>query len=47
MPAVVERDETKGNDDQQDGFLMDVPAEEEGGVGTEGSGCHEVGPRGL
>jgi hypothetical protein len=32
VSAVVERDETEGNDDKQDSFFVDVPAEEERGV---------------
>lgn len=44
MTTVVEGDEAERNYDKQDGFLMNVPAEEEGGVGTECGGCDEVGP---
>ena len=31
-----------GQSDQQDGLLVDVPAEEEGGPGTEGEGPDEL-----
>jgi hypothetical protein len=45
VSAVVERDQAEGNDDKENGFLVDVPAEEERGVGAEGGGRDKVGPR--
>lgn len=45
MTTVVECDEAERNYDKQDGFFMDVPAEEEGGVGAECGSCDKVGPR--
>ena len=47
MAAVLERDKAEGNDDEEDRFLVDVPAEEEGGVCTEGQGGDEVVPGGA
>lgn len=45
MTAVVQCDEAERDYDKQDGFFMNVPAEEEGGVGAECGCCDEVGPR--
>ncbi len=47
ISAIAEGDKGCGNEDQQNGFLMDVPAEEEGGVGAEGGGADEGGPGGV
>lgn len=47
VPSVFEREEAEGDDDEQDGFLVHVPAEEEGGVGAEGEGGDEACPGGL
>lgn len=44
MAAVVERDEAEWYYDKQDGFLMDVPAEKERGIGAKSGSCDEVGP---
>jgi hypothetical protein len=45
VSAVVERDQTEGNDDKENGFLVDVPAKKKRGVGAEGGSCDKVGPR--
>lgn len=45
--TIAESDEGGGNEDQQDGFLVNVPAEEERGVGTESGGANEGGPGGV
>lgn len=47
VAAIAESDEGGGNEDQQDGFLVDVPAEEERGVSAEGGGADEGGPGGV
>ena len=44
VATIVERDQAERNDDQQNRFLVDVPAEEERGVSAEGGSCHEVRP---
>lgn len=44
VTAVVKRDEAEGNDDQQDGFFVDVPTEEEGSISAESGSCNEIGP---
>jgi hypothetical protein len=44
VSAVVQRYQTEWDDDQQDRFLVHVPAEEERGVGAECRGRYEVGP---
>ena len=44
VPAIVECNEAEGNNNQQDGFLVDVPAEEERGVSAESGSCNKVGP---
>jgi hypothetical protein len=44
MSAVVKCDEAEGNNNQQDGFFVDVPAEEERCVSAKSGGCNEVGP---
>lgn len=44
VAAVVERDEAEGNNNQQDSFLVNVPAEEEGCVSAERGSSNEVGP---
>ena len=44
MATVVERDQAERNDDEQNRFFVDVPAEEEGGVSAESGSCHEVRP---
>lgn len=47
VAAIAESDERGGDEDQENGFLVDVPAEEEGGVGAEGGGADEGGPCGV
>jgi hypothetical protein len=44
VPAVVECNKAEGNNNQQDGFLVDVPAEEERCVSAESGSCNKVGP---
>ena len=44
VATVVKCDQAERNDDQQNRFLVDVPAEEERGVSAESGSCHEVGP---
>ena len=36
VPPVREGEEGEGEEDEEDGFFVDVPAEEEGGEATEG-----------
>lgn len=45
--TVVERNQAEGNDDQEDGFLVNVPAEEEGRVTAECDCAHKRLPRWL
>ncbi len=45
VAAVLEREKAEGDDDEEDRFLVDVPAEEEGGVGAERQGGDEIVPR--
>ncbi len=47
VAAVLEREKAEGDDDEQDRFLVDVPAEEEGSVGAERQGADEVVPGGA
>ena len=47
MAAVFEREKAEGDNDEEDRFLVDVPAEEEGGVCAEGQGGDEVVPGGA
>lgn len=47
VSSVFQRYQAERDDDEQDGFFVHVPAEEEGGVCAEGSGCDEVGPGGA
>ena len=44
MATVVKCDQAERNDDQQNRFLVDVPAEEERGVSAESGSCNEIGP---
>jgi hypothetical protein len=44
VSTVVECDQAEGDDDKENGFLVDVPAKEERGVGTKGGSGDEVGP---
>lgn len=44
MATVVERDQAERNDDEQNRFLVNMPAEEERGVSAESGSCHEIGP---
>jgi len=44
VAPVFEGEERKGDDDQEDSFFMDVPAEEEGGVAAEREGRDEGVP---
>jgi hypothetical protein len=44
VSAIIERNQAEGDDDKENSFLMDVPAEEERGVGAEGGSCDKVGP---
>ena len=44
VATVVERDQAERNDDQQNRFLVDMPAEEERGVSAESGSCHEYRP---
>lgn len=41
VSTVFEGEEAEGDDDEKDGFFMDVPAKEKGGVATEGEGTEE------
>jgi hypothetical protein len=41
IPSVSESEEAEGDKDEEDGFLVDVPAEEKGGVGAEDDGADE------
>jgi hypothetical protein len=34
MSAIVQRNQAERNDDQQNGLFMDMPAEEERGIGA-------------
>lgn len=36
VASVFEGDETEWDDNEEDGFFVDVPAEEEGGIAAEG-----------
>lgn len=36
VASILEGKETEWDEDEEDGFLVDVPAEEEGAVATEG-----------
>ena len=47
VATVFEGDEAEGEDDEEDGFFVDVPAEEEGGVATEGEGADKGLPGGV
>lgn len=47
IPTVLECDEGEWDDDEQDGLLVDVPAEEERGVPAERNGADEAGPGGI
>jgi len=47
IPAVLQGDEAEGDDDEEDGLLMDMPPEEERGVSAEGDSPDEVVPGGL
>lgn len=47
VPAVTECNQAKWNDDEQDSFLVDVPAEQKGGVATKSDRTNERFPRGL
>lgn len=42
VSAVFEAQEREGEDHEEDGFFVDVPAEEEGGVTAEGDGAEEI-----
>lgn len=44
VATVVKRDQAERYNDQQNRFLMDVPAEEERGVSAESGGGHKIGP---
>ena len=44
VATVFQRDERKRDDDEENGFLVDVPAEEEGCVAAEGDGADELLP---
>jgi hypothetical protein len=35
ISTVLECEQAEGDDDKEDGFLMDMPAEEKGGVAAE------------
>jgi hypothetical protein len=47
VTAVLQSNKAERNNDQEDSFFVDVPAEEEGGVGAEGGGADEGGPCGV
>lgn len=42
VAPVLQGEEGEGEDHEEDGFFVDVPAEEEGGVAAEGNGAEEV-----
>ena len=44
VTTVFEGEEGEGDEDEEDCFFVDVPAEEEGGVGAEGEGANKCGP---
>lgn len=44
VASVFEGEEAEGDDDEEDGFLVDMPAEEEGRVAAECEGADEVVP---
>lgn len=44
VSSVLQRDETEGKNDQQNGFLMNMPAKQEGRVAAEGHSSDEVVP---
>jgi hypothetical protein len=44
-PAVVERNQTKGDDDQKDRFLVNVPTEEKGSIATKSDCANKRLPR--
>jgi hypothetical protein len=44
VATIGESDEGEGDDDQEDGFFVDVPAEEKGSVAAEGDGADESLP---
>ena len=45
VAPVAQRDEREGDDDEQDGLLVNVPAEEERGVAAQRDGAYEAVPR--
>lgn len=44
VASILECKEAERDDDKQDGLLVDVPTEEERGVGAKGDGRDEVWP---
>lgn len=44
VAAVLEREQGKWNEDEEDGFLVHVPAKEKGGIGAEGNGTDKSFP---
>lgn len=47
VSSVFQREEAEGDDDEEDRFLMDMPAEEERCVAAERDRCHKIVPRWL
>lgn len=44
VSTVPEADQGEGDEDQEDGFFVDVPAKEEGGVGAQSDGANKRFP---
>ena len=44
MPAIAQCNQAEWDNDQQDGFFVDVPTKEEGSKGAEGGSRDEVVP---
>ena len=47
VAAVFQSNKAEREDDEEDGFFVDVPAEEEGGVAAEGERADECFPGGV
>jgi hypothetical protein len=45
VPSVPQGNQTEGNNDQQDGFFMNVPSKEKRGIATQRDGADEILPR--
>jgi len=47
VATVLESDQTEGNDDQKNGFLVHMPAEEEGCISAESQSSYKYLPVGT